>query len=38
MGEIEGAGKYVAIIISLVLAAAAYMIVPRQALKFKPEK
>ena len=38
MGEIEGVGKYVAIIVSLVFAAAAYMIVLRQALKFKPEK
>lgn len=37
MGEIEGAGKYVFIIVSLVCAAA-YTVVLRQAFKFKPEK
>jgi hypothetical protein len=38
MGELEGAGKYVAIIVSLACAAVAYMVVLRQAFKFKPEK
>ena len=38
MGEIEGVGKYVSIIVSLVCAAAAYMVVLRQAFKFKPGK
>lgn len=38
MGEIEGAGKYVAIIVSLACAAGAYMVVLRQAFRYKPEK
>lgn len=38
MGEIEGVGKYVAIIVSLVCAATAYIFVLRQAFKFKPGK
>jgi hypothetical protein len=38
MGEIEGAGKYVAIIVSLVCGAAAYSVVLRQAFRFRPNK
>jgi len=38
MGKIEGYGKYAAIIISLVCAAVAYMVVLKQAFKFKPKK
>jgi hypothetical protein len=38
MGEIQGVGKYVAIVVSLVCACAAYAIVLRQAFKFKPTK
>lgn len=38
MGEIEGVGKYVAIVVSLVCACAAYVIGLRQAFKFKPKK
>jgi hypothetical protein len=38
MGEIEGVGKYGAIVVSLVCACAAYVIVLRQAFKFKPKK
>jgi Na+-driven multidrug efflux pump len=38
MGEIEGAGKYVSIIVSLACASIAYMVVLRQAFKYKPEK
>ena len=38
MGHIEGYGKYVAIIISLVCAATAYLLVLKQAFKFKPKK
>ena len=38
IGEIEGAGKYVSIIVSLVCACAAYIGVLRQAFKYKPEK
>lgn len=38
MGEIEGVGKYVSIIVSLVCACVAYMIVLRQASKYKPNK
>jgi hypothetical protein len=37
MGEIEGTGKYVAIIVSLLCAGVAYAVL-RQAFKFKPEK
>lgn len=37
-GEIEGAGKYVAIIVALACAAVTYMVVLRQAFKYKPEK
>ena len=37
MGEIEGAGKYVSIIASLVCAAGAYLLVLRHAFKYKPE-
>lgn len=38
MGEIEGVGKYVAIIVSLVCACAAYVVGLRQAYKYKPRK
>jgi hypothetical protein len=38
MGEIEGTGKYVAIIVSLLCAGVAYVLVLRQAFKFNPEK
>ncbi|MET1156396.1 hypothetical protein [Arthrobacter sp.] len=38
MGEIEGVGKYVAIVVSLVCACATYVIGLRQAYKFKPRK
>jgi hypothetical protein len=38
MGEIEGVGKYVAIVVSLVCACGAYLIVLRQAYKYKPKK
>jgi len=38
MGEIEGVGKYVAIVVSLVCACGAYLIVLRQAYRYKPKK
>jgi len=38
MGEIEGAGKYVSIIVSLLCACAAYAVVLRQAYKYKPKR
>ena len=38
MGEIEGAGKYVSIIVSLICACAAYAVVLRQAFKYKPKR
>ena len=38
MGEIEGMGKIVAIIVSLACAAVAYLLVLRQAFKVKPER
>jgi hypothetical protein len=38
MGEIEGLGKYVAIGLSIACAGAAYLVVLRQAFRFKPRK
>jgi hypothetical protein len=38
MGEIEGVGKYFSIIVSLACACVAYMVVLRQAFKYKPKK
>jgi len=38
MGEIEGVGKYVATIVSLVCACATYVVSLRLVYKYKPKK